>query len=93
MMALTLDARGLTHLRNHIEAVLDEQGVDATVKSVHAEIVERIPEVEVLARALGTDSVMDTMRKLDKFIGERMARRRVEELRREITRRKGVWLP
>jgi hypothetical protein len=77
-MVLTLDVRELTHLGRDIEAVLRKQGGDATVESVHAEIVERIPRVEVLARALGADNVIDTMRKLDELIAKRMLSREIE---------------
>jgi hypothetical protein len=88
-----LDRRELTYLNKQIAAILDRQGEDATVESVRAEIVERIPSVAVLAEAVGAESVMETMRKLDKHIARRIAGRPLDHLRREMTRRKGVWLP
>jgi hypothetical protein len=69
------DIREFTHLGKDIEAVLDEQGAGATVDTVRAELVQRIPRMEVFMRALDTGSVMDARRKVDDLIVKRMARR------------------
>jgi hypothetical protein len=82
-----------TRLDREITAILDRQGESATVASVHAELLERIPSVEVLATALRTENVMQTMKKLDKLIARKMEDRPRDALRREMTQRGAEWLP
>jgi hypothetical protein len=75
MMSFELDIRQFTHLGRDIEAVLDKQGAGATVKSVRTEVVKRVPKASVLVTALGAETGLDAMRKLDELIAMRMARR------------------
>jgi hypothetical protein len=69
------DIRAFTHLGKDIDAVLEEQGAKATVRSVRAEIVQRVPNARVLVGAFGARTGLEAMRELDALIGARMMRR------------------
>jgi hypothetical protein len=69
------DIRAFTHLGNDIDAVLEKQGGKATVRSVRAEIVQRVPNARVIVDAFGARTGLDAMRELDALIGARIMRR------------------